>query len=73
MLSEGADKARDELESLAWTVRTVWPKDERTGKATAQILLTLNQKNVTVLPPLVQQSAQLPPEGKSWQEALQSL
>jgi tetratricopeptide (TPR) repeat protein len=64
-------KARDELESLAWTVRTVWPDQETYWqKQTAQMLLDLNKKNVDILPPLVQGAAALPPEGKSWQEAL---
>jgi outer membrane protein assembly factor BamD (BamD/ComL family) len=63
--------AREELQSLAWTVRTVFPKDEiYWQKETAQMLFDLNKKNMDVLPPLVQESAQLPPEGKTWQEAL---
>jgi len=71
VIQKAPKKARDELESLAWTVRTVWPKDETYWqKQTAQVLLTLNQKDALVLPPLVQKSAQLPPEGKTWQEAL---
>ncbi len=54
-------KARAELESLIWTVRTVWPKDEPYWqKETAQLLLTINQKNAEVLPPLVKESALLP-------------
>jgi tetratricopeptide (TPR) repeat protein len=64
-------KAQAELESLIWTVRTVWPKDEPYWqKQTAQLLLTLNQKNADVLPPLVQESALLPPQGKTWQDTL---
>jgi outer membrane protein assembly factor BamD (BamD/ComL family) len=64
-------KAAAEIASLAWTVRTVWPKDETYWqKQTAQLLLSLNQKNAEVLPPLYKESAQLPPEGKTWQEAL---
>jgi outer membrane protein assembly factor BamD (BamD/ComL family) len=71
VLKNQPEKAQGELESLAWTVRTVWPKDEAYWqKQTAQLLLSLNQKNADVLPPLVQQSAQLSPQGKSWQEAL---
>ena len=64
-------KAAAELESLAWTVRTVWPQDETYWqKQTAQMLFDLNKKNVAILPPLVRGSAVLPPEGKSWQDAL---
>jgi outer membrane protein assembly factor BamD (BamD/ComL family) len=71
IIKKSPEQAREELESLAWTVRTVWPKDETYWqKQTAELLLDLNKKNVDVLPPLVQESAQLPPEGKSWQEAL---
>jgi len=71
ILKNEPEKARAELESLAWTVRTVWPKDETYWqKQTARLLLALNQKNNLVLPPLVQESALLPPEGKTWQEAL---
>jgi outer membrane protein assembly factor BamD (BamD/ComL family) len=63
--------AREELESLAWTVRTVFPNDETYWqRETAKMLLDLNKKNIDVLPPLVQESAMLPPEGKTWQEAL---
>ena len=65
------EKAREELESLAWTVRTVWPQDEvYWQKQTAELLLSINKTNADVLPPLVQQAALLPPEGKTWQEAL---
>ena len=71
ILKNDPEKAREELESLAWTVRTVWPKDETFWqKQTARFLLALNKKNTLVLPPLVQQSALLPPEGKTWQDAL---
>jgi outer membrane protein assembly factor BamD (BamD/ComL family) len=71
LIKKSPEQAREELESLAWTVRTVWPKDETYWqRQTAEFLLDLNKKNVDVLPPLVQESAQLPPEGKSWQEAL---
>jgi tetratricopeptide (TPR) repeat protein len=64
-------KAQAELEALVWTVRSVWPKDEAYWqKQTAELLLAINQKNVVVLPPLLQESALLPPEGKTWQEAL---
>jgi len=71
VIQKAPEKARDEMESLAWTVRTVWPKEETYWqKQTAQLLLTLNHGNAAVLPPLVQQSAQLSPEGKTWQEAL---
>jgi tetratricopeptide (TPR) repeat protein len=71
MVKGAPEKAQEELESLIWTVRTAYPKDEAYWKKeTAQLLLTINQKNAEVLPPLVKQSAQLPPEGKSWQDAL---
>lgn len=71
MTKNETEKAKEDLEALAWTVRTVWPKDEvYWQRQTAQLLLALNQKNVDVLPPLVQKSAQLPAEGKSWQEAI---
>jgi outer membrane protein assembly factor BamD (BamD/ComL family) len=64
-------KAQAELESLIWTVRTVWPKDEAYWqKQTAQLLLAINQKNLDTLPPLVKESALLPPQGKTWQETL---
>jgi tetratricopeptide (TPR) repeat protein len=64
-------KAEAELESLIWTVRTVWPKDEAYWqKQTAQLLLSINQKNSDVLPPLVKESALLPPQGKSWQDTI---
>ena len=64
-------KAQAELEALIWSVRTVWPKDEAYWqKQTAQLLLTINQKNFDVLPPLVKESALLPPQGKTWQETI---
>ncbi len=70
-VNKAPDKAREELEALAWTVRTVWPQDETYWqKQTAQLLLALNQKNEDVLPPLIQSSSHLSPEGKTWQEAL---
>jgi outer membrane protein assembly factor BamD (BamD/ComL family) len=71
VLKKAPEKAKEELEALAWSVRTVWPQDETYWqRKTAELLLALNQKNVDVLPPLVQKSSQLPPEGKTWQEAL---
>jgi tetratricopeptide (TPR) repeat protein len=71
MTKNQPEKAREDLEALAWTVRTVWPKDEvYWQRQTAQLLLAINQKNAEVLPPLVQKSAQLPPEGKTWQDAI---
>jgi outer membrane protein assembly factor BamD (BamD/ComL family) len=71
VLKNAPEKAREDLEALAWTVRTVWPKEETYWqKQTAQLLLALNEKNADVLPPLLQRSSQLPPEGKTWQEAL---
>ena len=71
MMKNAPEKAQAELEALVWTVRTVWPKDEAYWqKQTAQFLLAINQKNAEVLPPLVRQSAQLPPEGKSWQDTI---
>ncbi len=71
ILSKKPQAAHDELEALAWTVRTVFPKDETYWqRETAKMLLDLNKKDAEVLPPLVQESAMLPPEGKTWQEAL---
>jgi outer membrane protein assembly factor BamD (BamD/ComL family) len=71
VLKNAPELAREDLQALAWTVRTVWPQDETYWqKQTAELLLALNQKNASVLPPLVQGSSRLPPEGKSWQEAL---
>ncbi len=71
VIKKEPNKAKEELEALAWTVRTVWPKQETYWqKQTAQLLLALNQKNTDVLPPLFQESAKLSPEGKSWQDAL---
>jgi outer membrane protein assembly factor BamD (BamD/ComL family) len=64
-------KAQAELEALVWTVRTVWPKDEAYWqRETARLLLALNQNNVGILPPVLQKSSLLPPEGKTWQETL---
>jgi outer membrane protein assembly factor BamD (BamD/ComL family) len=64
-------KAQAELESLIWTVRTVWPKDEPYWqKETAQLLLAINQKNADILPPLVKGAALVPPQGKTWQETI---
>ena len=49
----------------------MWPQDETFWqKKTAEFLLALNKNNGDVMPPLLQQSAKLPPEGKTWQEAL---
>jgi len=71
MIKNQPEKAQADLEALAWTVRTVWPKEETYWQEqTAQMLLALNQKNAQILPPLVKESAELPPEGKTWQEAL---
>ena len=71
LLQKQPQAAREELEALAWTVRTVFPKDETYWqRETAKLLLDLNKKSVDILPPLVQESAMLPPEGKTWQEAL---
>jgi hypothetical protein len=71
VLKNAPEKAQGELEALIWTVRTAYPKDEAYWKSrTAEFLLAINQKNAEALPPLVRESAQLPPEGKSWQEAL---
>ena len=70
-IRKAPELARQQLEALAWTVRTVWPKEETYWQEqTAQLLLALNEKNASVLPPLLKQAAQLPPEGKTWQEAL---
>ncbi len=64
-------KANNELEALIWTIRTVWPKQEAYWqKRTAELLLALNEKDTTLLPPLVAGSARLKPEGKTWQESL---
>jgi tetratricopeptide (TPR) repeat protein len=71
ILAHSPEQAREQLQSLAWTVRTVWPQDETYWqRQTAELLLALNQKNASVLPPLVQKASQLPPEGKTWQDAL---
>ncbi len=71
VLKDAPEQARQELQSLAWTVRTVWPRDEtHWQKRTAEFLLALNQKNGSILPPLLRQSSRLPPEGKTWQEML---
>ena len=44
---------KSEYRSFVVTVRAVWPKDEPYWqKQTAQLLLTINQKNSDVLPPL---------------------
>jgi tetratricopeptide (TPR) repeat protein len=70
-LKSQPEKAKEELESLVWTVRTVWPQDEASWqKKTAEFLLALNKNNGSVLPPLLQEFAKLPPEGKTWQETL---
>jgi tetratricopeptide (TPR) repeat protein len=69
-------KAQDDLESLVWTVRTVWPKDEAYWqKQTAQLLMAINKDSKTVLPPLLQTSSKLAAnakttEGKTWQDSL---
>jgi len=71
LLKNAPEQAREELQSLAWTVRTVWPKEEtQWQKRTAELLLALNQKNAYILPPLLRQSFQLPVEGKAWQDML---
>ena len=71
VLKKAPEKAGQELQALAWTVRTVWPKQETYWqKETAQLLLALNQNNTAVLPPLFQQTSRLPAEGKSWQDAI---
>ena len=71
MMTNAPGKAQAELEALVWTVRTVWPKDEAYWQQqTAQLLLAINQKNADVLPPLVKESALLPPQGKTWQETI---
>jgi tetratricopeptide (TPR) repeat protein len=71
VLKNAPEKAQEELQALAWTVRTVWPQQETYWqRQTAELLLAINQKNIDVLPPLLQKSSQLPPEGKTWQDAL---
>jgi outer membrane protein assembly factor BamD (BamD/ComL family) len=72
MLKKQPLKAKEELEALAWTVRTVWPKEETYWqKQAAQLLLAINAKDVSVLPPVLKGSEQLSREGKSWQDALE--
>ena len=71
VVKNAPDKAREDLEALAWTVRTVWPQNETYWqRQTAELLLAINKKNAVVLPPLLAKSTLLPPEGKTWQEAL---
>lgn len=71
LIKHESKPAEEDLEALVWTVRTVWPKEETYWqKQTAELLLALNQKDITVIPPLLQQSAQLPSQGKTWQDAL---
>jgi outer membrane protein assembly factor BamD (BamD/ComL family) len=71
VMKGATQKAEEDLEALAWTVRTVWPKDETYWqKETAQMLFAVNKKNIDVLPPLFQESSKLSHEGKTWQEAL---
>ena len=71
ILKSAPQSAEEDLQALAWTVRTVWPKEETYWqKQTAELLLALNRKNANVLPPLLQQSSRLPSEGKTWQDAL---
>ena len=71
LLQHHPEKARDEMQALVWTVRTAFPKDEAYWqKQTAQLLLALNAKDGNILPPLVQTSSHLPPQGKTWQDLI---
>jgi len=71
MLANQPLEAQAELESLVWTVRTVWPKDEAYWqKRTAELLLGLNRRNANILPPLLAKSEQLPAQDKAWQAEL---
>lgn len=72
VMKKQPEKAKEELQALAWTVRTVWPKQETYWqKQTAELLMALNQKDPKVLPALFQTvSSKLPNEGKSWQDAI---
>lgn len=71
VLQKLPERAKEELQALAWSVRTVWPKDEvYWQKRTANLLLTLNKENATILPPLLQKASQLSPESKTWQNEL---
>jgi outer membrane protein assembly factor BamD (BamD/ComL family) len=71
LLKKSPGQAKEELEALAWTVRTVWPRDEAYWqKRTADLLFRLNAKNPVLLPPLVAESTQIPGENESWQATL---
>jgi tetratricopeptide (TPR) repeat protein len=71
VIKKDLESAKEDLEALAWSVRTVWPKEETYWqKQTAELLMALNKKDAAVLPPLLQKSSLLSPEGKTWQEAL---
>jgi tetratricopeptide (TPR) repeat protein len=71
MLANQPLQAQAELQSLVWTIRTVWPKDEAYWQQrTADLLLGLNRRNATVLPPLVAKSSQLSAQDKAWQAEL---
>jgi tetratricopeptide (TPR) repeat protein len=64
-------KAQQELQALVWTVRTVWPEREAYWqKRTAELLLALNRKSGSTLPPLLLKSARLQAEDKTWQGEL---
>jgi len=52
-------------------VRTVWPQDEALWqRRTAELLLALNRQDGSVLPPLLEKSAQLAGQDKAWQAEL---
>jgi outer membrane protein assembly factor BamD (BamD/ComL family) len=71
MVAKQPMQAQAELQALVWTVRTVWPKDEAYWQQrTADLLLGLNRRNASVLPPLVAKSSQLSAQDKAWQAEL---
>ena len=71
VLAGHPEQAQAELEALVWTVRTVWPKDEALWQQrTAELLLELNRRDGTVLPPLLKKSSTLAAQDKAWQADL---
>jgi tetratricopeptide (TPR) repeat protein len=71
ILAKQPAKAQAELQALVWTVRTVWPEREAYWqKRTAELLLALNRKSGSMLPPLLLKSARLQAEDKAWQGEL---
>jgi tetratricopeptide (TPR) repeat protein len=70
-LAHQPGQAQAELQALVWTVRTVWPQQEAYWqKRTAQLLLALNRKNGSTLPPLLAKSGRLHGQDKAWQGEL---